>query len=52
MLYFEEGSVIPILSDKEVWGRNAYAGEHEQGHSITQYYHGFMIKVKIPTHEN
>lgn len=52
VLYLEEGSVIPILSDKQVWGRNAYAGEHEQGYPITQYGHGFMIKVKIPTHEN
>lgn len=56
VLYFEEGSVFPVSGDGQaetpVLGRNAFAGKHEEGHDITQYGYGFMIKVKVPAYED
>ena len=50
-LYFEEGSVFPLVDGQQMnrLGKNAYGGEHETGHSIIQYGIGFMINVKVPT---
>ena len=30
-------------------GQNTDAGEHEEGHRITQYGIGLMINIKVPT---
>lgn len=49
LLYFQEGSVFPLLNDNGIAGTNTDAGEHEEGHRITQYGIGLMINLKVPT---
>ncbi|WP_282774617.1 type III-A CRISPR-associated RAMP protein Csm4 [Phaeodactylibacter xiamenensis] len=49
LLYFQEGSVFPMPDDKGIAGTNTDAGEHEEGHRITQYGIGLMINLNVPT---
>jgi len=50
-LYFEEGSVIPYKHGSEIMGNNINGGQHQYGHTITQYGYGFMLNLKMPENE-
>lgn len=49
LLYFQEGSVFPLMDGSYRAGQNTDAGEHEEGHRITQYGIGLMINLNVPT---
>ena len=49
LLFFTEGSIVPLISEQEdLLGQNTVVGRHHLDFDIERYGYGFMIDVKIP----